>query len=111
MAVHIIEDDAAVADALRLLLATFGHVAHLYESAESFFAKADPQPHDTVLVDLGLPGISGAQVIGWLQKLLHPPKIVAMTGQTQSMIAREKGLELLTILRKPLHESEIYAII
>ena len=81
MFVHIVEDDPGVGDSLALLLAQIGHESRVYPDAESFFECHPPDPEDTVIVDLGLPGLSGMQVVRWLSGLKTPPKVIAITGQ------------------------------
>lgn len=78
--VHIVEDDPAVGDSLALLLAQIGHESRVYPDAESFFECHPPGADDTVIVDLGLPGLSGMQVVRWLASLKVPPKVIAITG-------------------------------
>lgn len=108
MTVYIVEDDPGVADSLRLVVEMLGHAAQAFASAESFFEQAAPQCRDTVLVDLGLPGISGTQVIRTLKQMQDPPRIVAITGQPQLAIERElSGVAQVELLRKPLSEQAI----
>lgn len=103
MTVHVVEDDAGVSDSLLTLLANMGHDAIAYPDAETFFRTPPPRPEDTVLVDLLLPGISGLGVIRWLEALRAPPRIVAMTGQSESAVQRLiTGAPTARVLRKPL---------
>ncbi|MHC5654382.1 response regulator [Stappia sp.] len=108
MVIHIVEDDPGVGDALALLLTQIGHESRIYPDAESFFECAPPAPQDAVIVDLGLPGVSGTQVIRWLTSLRVPPKIIAITGQSSLRIGELIGSETLAILlRKPLTEEAL----
>ncbi|WP_029060044.1 response regulator [Stappia stellulata] len=105
MTVHIIEDDPGVGDSLAMLLGQIGHRALVYPDAESFFEAAPPEAGDTVIVDLGLPGLSGVQLIRWVNGLKHPPKVIAITGQSSRNIMEMLGDEQPAILlRKPLTE-------
>lgn len=108
MVVHIVEDDPGVGDSLALLLSEIGHEPRVYPDAESFFECHPPKPQDTVIVDLGLPGVSGMQVIRWLTGLRVPPKIIAITGQPSRCIARVlEGQIPAILLRKPLTEESL----
>lgn len=103
VAIHILEDDPGVSDSLLLFLQGMGHDAVAYPDAESFFEADPPRPDDTIIVDLNLPGISGAQVIQWLRTLREPPRVIAITGQPQSAIEKlARVLNGVEILRKPL---------
>ena len=103
LAVHILEDDPGVSDSLLMLFKNLGLEATAYPDAESFFETAKPVKDDTIIVDLLLPGISGATVIGWLKTLKEPPRIVAISGQAQSAIDRQlKDVGPVELIRKPL---------
>eukprot|EP00873_Tetraselmis_striata_P015015 jgi/Tetstr1/435279/TSEL_024198.t1 len=105
MTVHIIEDDPGVGDSLAMLLGQIGHCARVYPDAESFFEAPPPSSSDTVIVDLGLPGLSGVQLIRWINGLKKPPKVIAITGQSNRNIMEMLGDEQpAVLLRKPLTE-------
>ena len=86
MTVYIVEDDSAVCDALDLFIRQLGHQVRAFSDAESFFAAGVPDADDTVIVDIGLPGIEGTQLISWLNALADPPRILVITGQSQTII-------------------------
>ncbi|MTI42431.1 response regulator [Roseibium hamelinense] len=103
MFIHIIEDDYAVADSLALLLEDFGHEVKCYPDAETFFEQGPPNAEDCVVVDIGLPGVTGDEVINWLRGLATPPGIMVMSGKSKTLLERSKlDLKSLTVLRKPL---------
>jgi CheY-like chemotaxis protein len=63
---------------------------------------------DTVIIDIGLPGIDGTKVIAWLDALAEPPRVLAITGQSHTMIRDFLGSSPSTeLLRKPLSASEL----
>lgn len=110
MAIHVLEDDPGVSDSLALLLGHMGFEVICYHDAEHFFRSAPPTSTDLVLVDLALPGISGAEVIRWLQRLKDPPRVVAMSGQSQAVIDAElRGIGATQVMRKPLNQAAISA--
>lgn len=101
--VHVVEDDEGVSDSLGIILVNLGHEVVLHRSAESLFAGAPPTATEAVIVDLSLPGISGAQAIRWLLQLATPPHVVVITGQSQSVIDHQlRGLAPTQLMRKPL---------
>ncbi len=110
--VHVLEDDPGVADSLRFVLQAHGLDVVLHPDAESFFEAQPPGADDAVIVDLGLPGIGGAQVIRWLARLSPTPRIVAITGQTQKAIDGElRDLPPIRLLRKPLSGAALDALL
>jgi len=110
--VHILEDDPGVSDSLRFLLQALGHDVVLHPDAESLFEGPPPSADDVVIVDLGLPGIGGAQVIRWLDRLAPRPRVIAITGQAQKVIEEElRDLPLVRLLRKPLSGETLVALL
>ncbi|WP_407048369.1 response regulator [Methyloraptor flagellatus] len=112
-AVHVLEDDPGVSDSLRFLLQALGYEVRLHPDAESFFENPPPRPQDVVIVDLGLPGISGAQTIRWITSLREPPRVIAITGQSQKAIDDEMRdiVGPHHLLRKPLSGERLVAVL
>jgi len=101
--IHIVEDDEAVADALAIALEEMEHRPLTYSDGESFLAAAAPTADDWVIVDLGLPGKSGADVVRDLLDRPAPPGIVAISGKPRMKLLQQlQDLPDLTVLRKPL---------
>ena len=110
MAVYVLEDDPGVSDSLALLLGHLGFEVVCHSDAERFFRSPPPAADDIVFVDLMLPGIRGADVIRWLQRLKDPPRVVAMSGQSQNVIDAElRGVGVTQVIRKPLSQKAITA--
>ncbi len=112
--IHILEDDPGVSHALRLLLEQLGHEVSCHPDAESFFELAPPHHEDLVIVDLALPGISGVQVVRWINELADPPRVVIMSGLPQTAIDREISGSVKrppVVVRKPLTEASIAALL
>lgn len=98
----IVEDDPSVADALESLLSGAGLSVRIFSSAEELIHTASPKPEDTMIVDLGLPGMSGGELVRHLEKAGSTPRVIAISGKSSRTIAREtEGLGGLKILRKP----------
>ncbi len=108
MAVYLLEDDPGVSDSLEIILEQLGHDVVVYASAEAFFNDEPPNESDTVIVDLGLPGINGGNAIRWINRLSSPPRVIAISGQPRNMIERQfAGKEVPIVLRKPLNEDRL----
>ncbi|MCC2111666.1 MAG: response regulator [Hyphomicrobiales bacterium] len=111
MLIHVLEDDPGVADALVVLIRQMGHEAVAYPDAEHFFRAKPPSGTDVLIVDLGLPGISGAQVLHWARELRDPPRVVAISGQSQSAIKAAIGeADMPLVMRKPLSEHALASL-
>ena len=112
MAFHVIEDDPAVADALVLMLNEFGHEARAYGDAETFLTAPAPLAEDTVVVDLSLPGMSGADLVRRLRLSVPDVKIVVITGQSQAKLDSQlQGLGVTNLIRKPVEADAIRDLI
>ena len=108
MAVHIIEDDSGVADSLRMVFAGHDGEVSVYSDAESFIAAGPPGADDLVILDLGLPGMKGGELIRWLNGLKHQPRIVVVTGESEKRISDHMdGLKVAGLIRKPIDAASL----
>ena len=76
----IVEDDAAMLDALQLLLRTAGFNVLCYTSAETFLANVDCSRPYCLLTDVRLPGMDGIELHRRLVSLGTEPTVVMITG-------------------------------
>jgi CheY-like chemotaxis protein len=104
---HILvaEDDPATAATLALVLRRDGHRVQLAPDGPTAVERAQHQPPDVVLLDLGLPGLDGWEVARGLppQALAKRPFLIAVSGPGLGAAprwCREAGIDLL--LAKPL---------
>jgi DNA-binding NtrC family response regulator len=74
--IYIVDDEAVARNGLKLALKKNYHVAG-FESAESALKAIDESPPDLVLLDIGLPGMSGVQALEIIKER-HPEVIVVM---------------------------------
>ncbi|QDG78791.1 response regulator [Labrenzia sp. PHM005] len=103
MVVHIVEDDEAVADALAIVLGELNYHPAVYSDGETFLTEAEVSADDLVILDLGLPGMSGVEVARQLNSRTEPPRIIAISGKPQARLNRHmQNLPGMTVLRKPL---------
>jgi DNA-binding response OmpR family regulator len=96
MSAHLllVEDDDAIADALRLHLETqAGYRLHREADGLRAMAAIDRQPWDLVLLDLMLPGADGWEVCRHL-RARHPQVPVIMLSARSAEAHRVLGLEL-----------------
>ncbi|WP_085678925.1 MULTISPECIES: response regulator transcription factor [unclassified Pseudomonas] len=87
--VLIVDDHAIVRFALRRLLEQerFQIVGDVDNGSEVAQAVRDLRP-DVVVLDIGLPGLDGMEVIKRLQQLDPAPKIMVLTGQATDLYVR-----------------------
>lgn len=86
-----------------MVLEDLDHQPVIYCDGESFLAQARPSAEDWVIVDLGLPGRNGAEVLRALLQLPTPPSLLAISGKPRAKLLRLlRGLPRLKVLRKPI---------
>jgi DNA-binding response OmpR family regulator len=93
MRVLVIEDDEALADVLARGLRQDGLAVDLAPDGEEGIEKAEITPYDVVVLDRGLPGISGDEVCTALIAQTHTPRILMLTA-AGNVDARIEGLSL-----------------
>ncbi|MBL8351891.1 MAG: response regulator transcription factor [Burkholderiaceae bacterium] len=89
----LVEDDDAIADALRLHLEQAGYRLHREADGRLAMAAIDRQRWDLVLLDLMLPGADGWDVCRHL-RARHPEVPVIMLSARSAEAHRVLGLEL-----------------
>jgi FixJ family two-component response regulator len=78
--VYVVEDDAAMLDALSLLLQSGGLRVRAFTSAEAFLAEVKPTEPICLLTDLRLPEMDGLALYRHLVALGTNPAVVVITG-------------------------------
>ena len=84
--VHIVDDDAAVRDALGVLLESAGFSVRTYDNAAAFLAVAGAAS-GCVLIDVRMPGIDGLELQRRLGKQDVRLPVIVMTGQGDIPVA------------------------
>jgi DNA-binding response OmpR family regulator len=110
----IIEDDAAVRDALQALLKKVGYDVVLASDGMSAIRTAQQRPPQLILVDLGLPGGDGFSVIERIRRVarLRLVPIVVLTGKaSEENRARAKTAGATAFLAKPPNGEELLRVI
>lgn len=97
-----IDDDAAVRGAVVKALRRFGHEPATADTAESGLEWLGEFQADLIILDLGLPGVSGMDVLNTLKHLAHPVPVIVMTGHDSAKIAvKAMHLGAVDYLTKP----------
>lgn len=60
--IAVVDDDAAIREALDGLIQSLGYNCRLFASAEEFLCRADLAGIDCVIVDVRMPGLSGLEL-------------------------------------------------
>lgn len=106
--VYVIDDDAAVREAIKDLLLSVGHAVEAFPTAEDFLARRDPQGPGCLVLDVRLPGTSGLE----LQKRLLVQKdripVIFISGYGDvPMAVQVMKAGAVDFLQKPFREQEL----
>ncbi|WP_298355202.1 response regulator [Rhodoblastus sp.] len=85
--VHIVDDDAALRDALRKLLRIEGFELETYESAEAFLERARTERGQCLIVDLRMPGMSGMDLLSEVMTRGLGLKVILLTAHADVPLA------------------------
>ena len=84
----VIEDDEAMAKAVKVRLESIGYTVHTEGSATVALSHVEKQRPDLVILDLLLPDIGGYEVCRRLRKIFDPwvPPILMFTAMDQPVV-------------------------
>ncbi len=110
--VHIVDDEACVRNATRMLLEASAFTTMLYESGEDFLSQARPGMSGCVLLDIQMPGMSGLQVQQQLvERKLDLPVIVLSGHGDIATAVKAIRAGAVEFLEKPYEEQVLLAVL
>jgi two-component system response regulator FixJ len=110
--VHVVDDDAAVRDSLRLLLEAAGLSVQTYDSATAFLTAVPNLGIGCVLTDVRMPGLDGLELQRRLTQLGVRMPVIIMTGHGDIPIAVEALKAGATdFLEKPFDDAHLLAVL
>lgn len=92
MRVLIVEDDGKVAGALRAGLTAEGYDAVVSRTGEDGYFRATSEPFDVIVLDLGLPGRDGLEILGELRRRGLSVPVLVLTAR-DTVEDRVSGLD------------------
>jgi two-component system response regulator FixJ len=88
-AIHIVDDDAAVRDALGVVLTLEGYSVSGFADGHSFLAAARNEPPACIILDVHMPGRSGLDILKELNAKNYPSPVFIISGQGDIPMAVE----------------------
>ena len=110
MKVLLIEDETKIASYVTKALAGAGHTVTSIADGDEGFARATSDPHDVIILDLGLPGRSGIEILGGIRErsISTPVLILTARGEVKDRIeGLNRGAD--DYLAKPFAMEELLA--
>jgi two-component system, LuxR family, response regulator FixJ len=88
MLIGVIDDDVRMLESVGEFLAATGYEAQLFETAEAFLRDDACKSVACLIADVGLPGISGIELISVLKARGRIIPIILITGRNTSELER-----------------------
>jgi len=106
--VFVVEDDASVREALAGLIRSAGWNVEVYVSAQEFLARPKPDGPSCLVLDIGLPGLSGLDLQSRMAELHQDIPIVFITGHGDiPMSVRAMKAGAVEFLTKPFLDQDL----
>jgi DNA-binding NtrC family response regulator len=103
----IVDDDSLIRDTLHELLSP-SHQCHTADRAEQAFAYLEIETYDAVLTDLSMPGLSGRELLNYVQEKHPATPVIVISGMPQGGYGREViEMGAFAFFHKPFNLDEI----
>jgi len=107
-AVFIVDDDAAVRDALKFLLRSVGHPVEAFASAVDFLAAYRDDRPGCLVLDIRMPGMSGLELQAQLNERRSMLPIIFITGHGDVPMAVEAMQSgAMDFIQKPFRDQDL----
>ena len=92
MRILLVEDDPMIGDAIQGALTDASYATDWVQNGTSAFSALDTHHYDLVLLDLGLPGLDGLDVLARIRARNNPVPLLVITAR-DSLEDRVRGLD------------------
>jgi two-component system response regulator DctR len=110
--IALVDDDAAIRDALKWLFASRGHSVTTFESAAALLAHRDPRSFSCLVLDLRMPGMGGMELFQTLSDQGYCPPTIFLTGHgdvPQAVSALKQGA--VDFIEKPFDDNALVSLV
>ena len=107
----VIDDDPDIADlvSLAIELSWPDTSVSIAESGESGLTKLDAENPDLIILDIGLPGIDGFEVLAAIRSVSKVPVIMLTAREDQASVTRALNLSADDCITRPFSTSPLLA--
>jgi DNA-binding NtrC family response regulator len=111
-AILIVDDDAAMRDALSEAARDLGHEPRIATSGTDALAMLGDEPVHGVLLDLRMPGMDGLEALRRIRQLSHPPPVTVLTAHaTAANTIEAMRLGAFDHLTKPIGRDDLARVL
>lgn len=108
--IWVVDDDADVRIAIAMLLHSQGWRCRLFSSAEAFLESCRNDTADCLVLDLQMPGMSGAELLETLRRHdLELPAVVITAYEEDGLASRSRAAGARAVLGKPFDGDQLLA--
>ena len=108
----VVDDDGALRHAISALLDEAGYRTDQASDGPEALRKLQQQPVDLLLLDIGLPGMNGLEVLTQTRSQPAPPRVVMMTADdTPEALLRSFRAQAHRFIRKPFAPRRIVDVV
>ena len=100
--IYLIDDDAAVRDALIIFLEIYGYSVDAFVSSEAFLRNANETNEGVLVLDIRLPGMSGIELQTELRKINIDIPVIFITGHGDEEVRASVTQEGIDFIEKPI---------
>lgn len=110
--VLIVDDDVSVGDALRVILLDRDYGAIVVTNGYDALKAADSERFDAAIIDVGLPDMTGLELLSVLRTRDPALRIIIMTAlPSPEVMSEATRLGAISVLAKPFPLSDVIALI
>ena len=110
--VLVVDDDGALRHAISAMLAQAGYRTEQASDGPEALRKLQQQPVDLLLLDIGLPGMNGLDVLAQTRSQATPPRVVMMTADdTPETLLKSFRGQAHRFIRKPFPPRRIVEVV
>lgn len=106
--ISIVDDDASIRDAVKSLVRSLGYAAATFSSAEEYLESGLARESSCLITDLGMPGMTGADL---QQRLVEEwsitPIIIMTASRDEELRRRVLNAGARGFLRKPFRDQQL----
>jgi len=110
--VLVVDDDGALRHAISAMLVQAGYRTEQASDGPEALLKLQQQPVDLLLLDIGLPGMNGLDVLAQTRSQATPPRVVMMTADdTPETLLKSFRGQAHRFIRKPFPPRRIVEVV